>query len=98
MAYILVGGLILLLMYHHLCVYFIILVMYVHVVFVSFPSFYILYAYFFVNITPSFTFYLLWEIYPQLDENLWGMYAYVVHHMQLYVYFEICLHNINYHI
>ena len=26
------------------------------------------------------------------------VYAYVFHHMQLNVYFEICLHNINYHI
>ena len=41
MFYILVGGLILLFTYHHLCIYFIVLVMYVHVVFVSFPSFYI---------------------------------------------------------
>ena len=96
--YTLVGGLILLFMYHRLCVYFIILVMYVHMVFVYFPSFYILYAYFFAHITPSFTFYQLCEIYPQLHENFWGVYAYVVHHMQPYVYFEIYLHNINYHI
>ena len=44
-CYIVVGGLILLFIYHHLCIYFIVLVMYIHVVFVSFPSFYILYAY-----------------------------------------------------
>ena len=30
------GGLILLFMYHHLCVYFIVLVMYIHVVFIPF--------------------------------------------------------------
>ena len=63
-----------------------------------FPSFYVLYAYFFVNIATSFTFYQLCEIYPQLDENFWAVYAYVFHHMQLYVHFEICLHNINYHV
>ena len=89
MGYILVGGLILLCMYHHLHIYFIVLVVYVHVVFVYFPSFYILYAYFFVHITPSFTFYQLCEIFPQLDEIFWGVYAYVFQYMQLCVYFEI---------
>ena len=38
-----------------------------------FPYFYILYAYFFVHICPSFSFYQLWEIYPQLDENFGGV-------------------------
>ena len=96
MGYILVGGPILLFMYHHLCVYFIVLVTYIHVVFISFPSFYILYAYFLVHITPSFSFYQLYETYPWLDENFWRVYAYVFYHMQLYVCFEICLLNINY--
>ena len=101
MGYILVGGLILLFMYHHLYIsyiYFTVLLMYVHMVFVYFPSFYILYAHFFVQITPSFSFYQLCDIYLQLDENFWGVYAYVFYCMQLYVHFEICLHNINYHI
>ena len=43
--------------------------MYIHVVFLSFPSFYILYAYFFIDITPSVSFYQLCDIYAQLDEN-----------------------------
>ena len=72
MGYILVGGLILLFMYHHLCVHFLVLVMYIQVVFISFTYFYILYAYFFVHITPSFSFYQLCDTYPRLDENLWG--------------------------
>ena len=62
MDYILVGG-----SYSSVYVpppmYFLVLVMYIHVVFVSFPSIYILYVYFFVHITPSFTFYQLCEIY-----------------------------------
>ena len=100
MNYILVGGLILLFMYHHLCVYFLILVMYILVLFLivylsRYTSF-ILYSYFFVDISPSFTLSQLCEIYPQLNENFWGVYAYVFHHMQLYVCFEICLLNINY--
>ena len=37
-----------------LCICFIVLVMYIYVVFISFPSFYILYAYFFVHITLVF--------------------------------------------
>ena len=64
MDHILMGGLILLFIYHHLCMYFIVLVMYVHVVFDFFPSFYIWYAYFFVHISPRFTLSQLCEIYP----------------------------------
>ena len=67
-----------------------ILVVYILVIF-SCNMFYILYAYFFVHISPSYTFYQLCEIYPQLDENFWGVYAYMFYHMQLYVYSELCL-------
>ena len=38
----------------------------------------ILYAYFLVGMTPSFTLSQLCDIYPQLDENLWGVYACVL--------------------
>ena len=61
-----------------------------------FPSCYILCSYFLVHIAPGFTFSQLCEHYPRLDENFWGVYAYVFHHMQLYVYFEICVLNISY--
>ena len=37
-----------------------------------------------------FSFSQLCGIYPQLDENFWGVYAYVLFHMQLNVCFEIC--------
>ena len=43
---------------------------------------------------PSFTFCQLWDIYPLLDENFWEVYAYMFCHMQLNVYFEICLYDI----
>ena len=59
MNYILMGSLILLFMYHHPCVYFLILVMYILVLFLVYQNrnvFYILYTYFFVDITPSFSF------------------------------------------
>ena len=66
--YILVGCLILLFMYHHLRVYFLVLVMYILVLFLivnlSRNMFCILYAYFLVGITPSFTFSQLCDIYP----------------------------------
>ena len=67
-----------------------VLVVYVHVVWFIFLL-YILYAYFLIHIALCFTFYQLCEIYPQLDENFWGVYAYVSYLMQLYVHFEICL-------
>ena len=68
MGYILVGGLILLFMYHHLCVYFINPCS-------AYPCciscnvkgwniFYILYAYFLVHISPSFSFHQLCDTYP----------------------------------
>ena len=61
---------------HYLCVYFLILVMYILVLFLvvyqSRNVFYILYTYFFVDITANFSFYQLCEFYPWLDENFWG--------------------------
>ena len=54
MGYILVRGPILLFIYINLCVYFFVLVMYIHVVFISFPYFYILYAYFFGHVISNF--------------------------------------------
>ena len=39
-----------------------------------------------VNINVTYTPYILnysCEIYPQLDENFWGVYAYVLYHMHL---------------
>ena len=91
MVYILVGGLILQFMDHHHSVYFIVLMVYIHVVFICIVTIYIVYAYFFIQIyTSCFTIYQLCEVYPWLDGNIWGMYAYVLHHMQLNVCFEIC--------
>ena len=52
MVYILVEGLILLFMYHHQYVSFIVLVMYILVGFIFFLPFYVMYAYFFIHIFP----------------------------------------------
>ena len=56
MFYILVGGLILPFMYHHQSVYFIVLVVHIHVVFIWFLYVYIVCAYVFIHICPWFYF------------------------------------------
>ena len=72
--------------------------MYILVVFVCFLSFYILFAYFISHIYPMFHFMpIVWNL-STIGWKLLGVYAYVFHHMQLNVYFEICLHNMNYQI
>ena len=100
MGYILVEHLILLFIYHHLCVYFIFLVMYILVLFLvvyqSRNMFYILYAYFFIDISSSFSFYQLCEIHPQLDENFWGC-LHMCFTICSYMYaLKTCLLNMNY--
>ena len=76
----------------------IVLIVFIPMFFLFFPSSCILYTYFLVHIIPGFAFSQLCVFYPRLDENFWGVYAYVFHHMQLYVHFEICILNIIYHI
>ena len=66
--------------------------------FFIFPSFYILYTYFLVHIISSFIFSQLCDVLSTIGWKLLVVHAYVSHHMQLDVHFEICLHDTNYHI
>ena len=69
-GYILVGGLILLFTYHHLCMYFLLSPsnMYSFLFF----SCYVVCTYSFFKYAPSFSFAHLCEFYPHLDEKLLG--------------------------
>ena len=98
-GYILVGSLILLFMYHYLCVYFIILVMYILVVFISFLSFYIfVFLFIYTHIALVLLIANCEKFTNDWMKTFGRVYACVFHHMQLNVYSEICLHGKNHHI
>ena len=99
MGYILVWGLILLFMYHHLCLYFLLSLWYVFLHFFFFH----LHVMFCVPVSsftyaPGFTYPICVSFIHAWMKTFGGVYAYVFHHMQLYVHFEICILNILYYI
>ena len=78
----------------------VVLVIYIPMTFFLFFPFHIMFGILisWYSFTPCFAFSHLCDFFPWLDENFWGVYAYVFHHMKLYVHFEICVLNIIYHI
>ena len=63
---------------------------------IYFPSFIFCMLIFLDSHMPGFFFFpIVWNL-STIGWKLWGGYAYVFHHMQLYVHFEICLLDMNY--